>query len=61
MIFSSYRFIFFFLPIVLGGYHLLRMWGRIVPMKLWLVATSLVFYGLGQPDFGVAAVATEGG
>ncbi len=51
MIFSSYRFIFVFLPIVLGGYHLLRMWGRIVPMKLWLVAASLVFYGLGQPDF----------
>ena len=57
MIFSSYRFLFGFLPIVLVGYHLLRLWGRIVPMKLWLVAASLAFYGLGQPDFFLRFVA----
>lgn len=51
MIFSSYRFLFLFLPVTLAGYHLLRRTGRAVWVKLWLVAASLVFYGLGQPDF----------
>ena len=51
MIFSSYRFLFLFLPVTLTGFHLLRRTGRAVWVKLWLVAASLVFYGLGQPDF----------
>lgn len=58
MIFSSYQFIFLYLPVTLAGYHLLRRTGRVVWVKLWLVAASLVFYGLGQPDFffGFAAL-----
>lgn len=51
MIFSSYQFIFLFLPVVLLGYHLLRHWGNVAGMKGWLVLASLVFYGLGQPEF----------
>ena len=51
MIFSSYSFIFIFFPITLLGYHLLRRTGRIAWVKLWLVAASLVFYGVGQLDF----------
>ena len=51
MIFSSYAFIFAFFPVTLLGYHLLRRTGRIAYVKLWLAAASLVFYGLGQPDF----------
>lgn len=51
MIFSSYQFIFAFLPVVLVGYHLLRRWEKVTAMKGWLVLASLVFYGLGQPEF----------
>jgi len=51
MIFSSYRFLLIFFPITLLGYHLLRRTGRPTPVKLWLTAASLVFYGVGQPDF----------
>jgi D-alanyl-lipoteichoic acid acyltransferase DltB (MBOAT superfamily) len=51
MIFSSYRFIFLFLPVTLLGYHLLRQWKKVTAMKVWLVAASLVFYAVGQPDF----------
>lgn len=51
MIFSSYSFLFVFLPITLLGYHLLRRLQRPELLKLWLVAASFVFYGIGQPDF----------
>lgn len=51
MIFSSYSFLFAFLPVTLLGFHLLRKTGRTWLVKLWLTAASLVFYGLGQPDF----------
>ncbi len=51
MIFSSYRFVFVFLPVALLGHHLLRRTGSSFWVKLWLVAISIVFYGLGQPDF----------
>ncbi len=40
-----------FLPVALLGYHLLRKTGSSVFVKLWLAAVSVVFYGLGQPDF----------
>ena len=51
MIFPSYSFILAFFPLTLLGYHLLRRTGRVTWVKLWLVAASLVFYGIGQPDF----------
>ena len=51
MIFSSYRFIFMFLPVVLLGYHFLRRVNLMTGAKVWLTAASLVFYGLGQPEY----------
>ncbi len=51
MIFSSYQFIFLFLPVALAGYHLLRRRGKTRPLKLWLIAVSLAFYGIGQPRY----------
>lgn len=51
MIFSSYSFIFAFLPAVLAGFHLLRRTGRVKWVKLWLTAASLLFYALGELSF----------
>ena len=51
MIFSSYLFIFAFFPIVFAGFSLLRMLKKRYLTKVWLVAASLIFYGIGQPDF----------
>ncbi len=51
MIFSSYQFIFIFLPLVLIGYHFLRRMRLVTGMKAWLLGASLVFYGLGQPEY----------
>ena len=45
MVFSSIPFLYYFLPISLGGYFLM-------PGKAkngWLLACSLVFYGWGEP------------
>lgn len=60
MVFSSYRFLLLFFPITVGVYHLLRRTGRTVWVKLWLAAASLVFYGLGQPDFLLGFVCSIG-
>lgn len=51
MVFSSYEFIFLFFPCTLMGFCLLRMTGRVLFLKLWLTAASLVFYGMGQPEY----------
>lgn len=51
MIFSSYEFIFAFLPCVLVGFYIIRLSGNSLFLKLWLTAASLVFYGMGQPDY----------
>lgn len=51
MVFSTYKFIFLFFPVVFVGYHLLRCTQKPVWVKLWLIGASLTFYGLGQPDF----------
>lgn len=51
MIFSSYPFLFGFLPVTLAGFHLLRRLKNVRGCKVWLTAASLVFYALGQPDF----------
>ena len=51
MIFSSYKFIFLFFPIVFGIYCLLRKFKKLTFMKIWLVAASLFFYGFGDKRF----------
>ena len=57
MVFSSYVFLFAFLPIFLSVYYL-------VPEKLrsaWILAASYVFYGWWRPDFlGLLIAVTAG-
>ena len=51
MLFNSYEFILFFLPVTLAGYLLLR---RIVEAHYalgWLVCCSLFFYGWWNPKY----------
>ncbi|MDO4345100.1 MAG: MBOAT family O-acyltransferase [Eubacteriales bacterium] len=51
MIFSSYKFIFGFLPIVAGGYGILNKFKFYYLSKIWLVLASMFFYSQGSPDF----------
>jgi len=51
MIFSSYKFIFAFFPIVYIVYNLLRKAEKPALMKCWLVLASLFFYGYGDFRF----------
>jgi len=50
MLFSSGTFIFLFLPISLLGYQLLSYVGRRA-LLVWLVLTSLFFYGYWNPKY----------
>lgn len=45
MIFSSFEFIFGFLPVVLAGYWLASLFKSTLLSKAWLVLASLFFYG----------------
>ncbi len=54
VVFSSPVFLFLFLPITLGVYYLLPARTR----NMWLLATSLVFYGWGEPKFLVVMLAS---
>ncbi len=45
MLFNSFSFLFFYLPIVLAGYFLLGRLGRPLLPAAWLAAASLFFYG----------------
>src|ERR1035441_6470970 len=45
MLFSSYIFLFAFLPVTLVGFCLLARCMGPKPAKLWLTVSSLVFYG----------------
>ncbi|MDD6484983.1 MAG: MBOAT family protein [Clostridiales bacterium] len=51
MIFSSYKFIFLFFPIVFAVYALLRKFEKLNAMKVWLIIASLFFYGFGDIRF----------
>jgi D-alanyl-lipoteichoic acid acyltransferase DltB (MBOAT superfamily) len=48
MLFHSFEFMFLFLPVVVAGY---AAWGRASAnaSKLWLILSSLVFYGWSEP------------
>ncbi len=51
MLFNSYLFIFLFLPLTLYGFYQI---GKVVNAKaslIWLIVTSLVFYGWFSPSF----------
>ncbi len=51
MIFSTYKFIFLFLPITFFGYYFLNRFRFYSAGKIWLVVASLYFYSQGSPDF----------
>lgn len=51
MIFSTYKFILVFLPIVLIGYHIINRFKFFTLSKIWLIVASFIFYYLGSPDF----------
>ncbi|GAB4529259.1 MAG: MBOAT family protein [Pleurocapsa sp.] len=51
MLFNSYIFIFLFLPITLAGYFTLGKFKLIQPAKVWLLVTSLFFYGYWNPSY----------
>ena len=51
MIFSTYRFIFVFLPITFFGYFLLNHFRYFSLSKIWLVLASFYFYAQGSPAF----------
>lgn len=51
MIFSSYKFIFLFFPIVFVVYGIFRKMKNVTLMKTWLAAASLFFYGFGDWRF----------
>ncbi|MCA9572326.1 MAG: hypothetical protein KC656_31015, partial [Myxococcales bacterium] len=44
MLFNSYDFLFFFLPLCLAGHHLLRQWVGPRAAWVWVTLASLVFY-----------------
>jgi len=51
MIFSTFKFIFLFFPIVFGVYRILNHFKWNTISKLWLVLASFYFYAQGSPDF----------
>ena len=51
MIFSTYRFIFLFLPVTFALYYTLNRLKCYSLSKIWLVVASLYFYSQGSPSF----------
>jgi len=51
MIFSSYTFIFIFLPVAFTVYFLAQRFAGDKPAKIWLIAASLYFYAHGSLVF----------
>ena len=51
MIFSTYQFIFLFLPVTFFVYFLLNRFRYYSIAKIWLVLASSVFLRTGQPGF----------
>jgi alginate O-acetyltransferase complex protein AlgI len=49
MLFSSYEFIFIFLPAVVAGYFALRFFASKTVTLLWLIGASLAFYAVWDP------------
>ena len=49
MVFSSIEFLFYFLPVVLIGYFVLKRWRR--ASNVFLSVMSLGFYAFGAPKF----------
>ena len=59
MVFSSFNFLFIFLPLALVGYYLVAKLGAGYAVG-WLVLSSLVFYGMWNPAFVILLVCSIG-
>ncbi len=55
MVFTSYIFVFYFLPLVLAGYYALP--ARSTWRNGWLLGASYIFYGWAEPRFLVLMLA----
>jgi D-alanyl-lipoteichoic acid acyltransferase DltB (MBOAT superfamily) len=51
LLFTSYAFLFAFLPAALAGFFLAGRWAGRRAAALWLVAASFVFYGWWTPEY----------
>lgn len=51
MLFNSIQYLFIFLPLVVCGFHLLRLFGNGRVMNVFLALASLVFYGSWAPEY----------
>ena len=49
MLFSSFEFLFLFMPLAIAGYYLACRWRPGLVPKIWLIGASLVFYGWWNP------------
>lgn len=58
MLFNSYIFILFFLPITLIGYYLLNHFKIYRGALIWLIGMSLWFYGYNNPAYLVLLIAS---
>lgn len=51
MLFNSPQFIFFFLPIVFGGYFVFNTFAPLYISRAWLAVSSFIFYGWWNPRY----------
>ena len=51
MIFSTYQFIFLFLPVTFFVYFFLNHFRQYSIAKIWLITASFYFYAQGSPAF----------
>ena len=56
MVFSSIEFLFYFLPVTLIGYYILKRWRS--ASNIFLSVMSLGFYAFGAPKFFVIMMAS---
>ena len=49
MLFNSYEFLLFFLPLTLAGWFACGRWAGLRAAQVWLVAASLFYYGWWNP------------
>ena len=61
MLFNSTPFILGFLPLCLAGFFLVGRWGNVRWALLWLVGSSLIFYGWWNPPFVLLLAGSIGG
>lgn len=57
MLFTSFNFIFVFLPIAVIGYYLLARLGTRFAVT-WLVLSSLAFYSVWNPKFVILLISS---